>query len=159
MDDKKKVSLGVVTALLIFAAGRYTAPEKIKIETKIVEVEKKTEQNKKKSNEKTKKKTTKRKTTKPNGEVIEEIIKENETSQTDSTENKTSDEKRKSESTKKEQTAGGNRITVSALTGFDIKSGRPVYGASLTKSFIGPTVIGIWGLNNLSCGVTLGISF
>lgn len=159
MDNKKKYGLVTVSALAIFALGRYTAPEKIKIETKIVEVEKKTDQTKKKSKENTRRKTTKRKTTKPDGEVIEETIKEKETSQTDTTENKTTEENRKSSSTSKEQTAGGSRVNLSALGGFDLNTGRPIYGASLTKSFIGPTTIGIWGLNNLSCGVTLGISF
>lgn len=159
MDDKKKVGISVVTLLVVFAVGRYTAPEKIKVETKIVEVEKKTEEKTKNKKKNDKRKTTKRKIVKPDGEVITEVIKEKDNSETDTTKDKTVDENKKTKEEKKEETRGNNKINISALAGFDMRTGKPIYGASISKSFIGPTTIGIWGLNNNSCGVTLGISF
>lgn len=151
MDNKKKAGVSVVVLLAVFAIGRYTAPEKIKI----VEIEKKTQSTSKKTKKDDKQKTTKRKIVKPDGEVITEIIKERDKSETDTAKDKIIDEKK----TDREETRGNNKINLSALAGFDVRTGKPIYGASITKSFIGPTTIGIWGLNNRSCGVTLGISF
>ena len=35
----------------------------------------------------------------------------------------------------------------------------PVYGASLTKEFIGPVTIGAFGLTNGTLGVSIGLNF
>lgn len=53
-------------------------------------------------------------------------------------------------------------LNVSALVGTDVVGGtfgQPVYGAAVTKEFIGPVTGGAWALTNGTLGVSIGINF
>jgi hypothetical protein len=52
-------------------------------------------------------------------------------------------------------------INISALIGtrFVNPDGVPLYGASFNKEFLGPVTVGVWGLNNGTVGVSLGLDF
>jgi len=51
-------------------------------------------------------------------------------------------------------------LNVSALVGTDpMNSFKPLYGFSVSKQFIGPVTIGLWGLTNSTVGISLGLNF
>lgn len=52
-----------------------------------------------------------------------------------------------------------NTLNVSAIAGIDFRTYQPVYGASITKEFIGPVTIGFVGLTNGVLGATVGLNF
>lgn len=155
MDTKYKVGIAVVVVLASFAAGRFLTPEKVRIETKIVEVEKKvdTEDKKNDTHKHTVivKKTNKDGTSTTTTDVTYE----------DKTETKKNDVVTDNKSTDrtKEVTSGSSRVTLSALVGVSVTTGLPVYGASLSKPVLGPLTLGIWGLNNGTCGGSVGFTF
>lgn len=159
MDTKYKIAIGVVGLTTAFAVGRYTVPERIKIEIKTVEVEKIVYKEKEDTNTKKHKKTVVTEITKPDGqkekhtEITYDEDKEKK-KQTDSTTDtdKTTD-------TVKEVVKGDSKVTISALGGFDFSSKSTVFGASVSKPVIGPITIGIWGLSNASCGASVGLTF
>ncbi len=68
MKTRTKILIVTVSIASAFAAGRYSVPQKIKIETKIVEIEKKSESTDVATNKKKRKKTTVVETVKPDGE-------------------------------------------------------------------------------------------
>lgn len=53
-----------------------------------------------------------------------------------------------------------NALNISALVGTGLFNGlAPVYGASISKEFIGPVTLGLFGLTNGIVGVSLGLNF
>lgn len=74
---------------------------------------------------------------------------------------KTIIEDKRVESVTRDAPVAKSKIHISALAGLDLSlsAPRPIYGASISKDFIGPISIGAWGLTNGSAGVILGISF
>jgi hypothetical protein len=50
-------------------------------------------------------------------------------------------------------------INVSALVGTDYTSLKPIYGMSVSKEFLGPVTIGVYGMTNHMIGLSLGIDF
>lgn len=50
-------------------------------------------------------------------------------------------------------------LNVSALIGADFRQKDPVYGVSVTKQFLGPVTIGIFGLTNYTVGLSVGLNF
>lgn len=53
-----------------------------------------------------------------------------------------------------------NVYNVSALAGTQLTHGiQPIYGVSVSKEFIGPIVLGAFGLNNGIVGVSIGVNF
>lgn len=163
MQKKTKIILGAVAALFLVALGRFTAPEKVVIETQIVE--KKTEEKKEDTKTKRDKKTKKIITeiTFPDGrkEVRTEIVED--TSTTRETEKETNTDVVRNENTTKTVTSRSDRLRLSALVGADLRNGinleTPVFGAHIDKRFLGPITIGLWGLSNRSGGVSLGLEF
>lgn len=147
------IATGAVAAA--FAAGHFSAPERIKIETKIVEVEKKvTSKDDKKNTHKT---TTTTTTTDSNG------IKKTTTVVTEDTasDNKTNinDTIHVAADAQKSVDRGGSSVTVSALGGIDFTNGHYVFGAAVTRPIIGPLTLGAWGLTNATGGVSVGLTF
>lgn len=151
METKYKVLIGVAVVATSFAAGRYTVPEKVRVETKVVEVEKKvkdTEKNKSK-------KTVIVKKEKPDGEKeVTTTITEN----TNSSSVTATDKKTDSDSTS-EKTRAASKLTIAPMIGFNVQTGQPVWGASVSRDLFGPVNMGLWGLSNGTCGVSIGISF
>lgn len=156
MGNKTKVIIAAVALLGAFAAGRWAAPEKVKVEKVIVEVEKKTsEKDAKKS---TKKTTTTTKITHPDGRieesttVVEETVRESSKSETT--------DKGKTESETTEITRSSSRVTVSGLGAFSLSNGSgPIYGASITKPILGPITVGAFYLTPGILGGSLGLTF
>lgn len=151
--DKKYVYLGV-GALLIgtFALGRYTGPEKVRTETKIVEVEKKT----KKSETEKHKETEVVEITHPDG------TKEKKTKIVEDANRKTAekDESKKSQDSSTEITRSGGKLYIQGLAGLDrFNIIAPIYGISISREILGPISVGGWGLSNGAFGVSLGLSF
>lgn len=160
MTTKIKVIIVSISILTAYAFGRYSAPEKIITETKIVEVEKKHEETKTDSDRDKHKETTTVEKTLPDGSkettttVVEDTHSDKKTDKSaDSDRNTTTD-------TKKEVVNSSGRVTISALAGAPITSlGTPVYGGSVTKNILGPIVGGVWALTNGTVGVSLGLQF
>lgn len=157
--SKTQVAVAIAALLTAFAVGRYSLPEKIKIVTNTVEVEKKTE---KKTVEADKHKTT----------TTKEVVKPDGTKETtttvveDTTRNSNTDsttDKNKSAQSDSETTYGSSKVTVSALAGaklgFPPTEGTLVYGGSITKPILGPITVGIWALSNATGGASIGLTF
>ena len=152
MPNKTQIIIGVLILAVVFAVGRYTAPEKVRVETKIVEVEKKTEDKNTKKNEHKKVVIVKN----PDGTTTTTITDD---TNTDITDHKT-DDIAKSETQSKETSKGDNSVTISALAGINVlHGGTPIYGGQISKPLLGPVVIGVWGLTNATGGVSLGLRF
>lgn len=152
MSTKVKVIVAIVALAASFAAGRFLTPTKIKIETKIVEVEKK----EKKTATDKKRRVTVVTVTKPDG-----TKEERKTIDTDSqtrTDEKT--DKQRNEQTVSETTRSSGRLNLSVLGGVTAYPAfAPTFGGHVSKDIIGPVSIGVWGLSNLSGGVSVGLSF
>jgi hypothetical protein len=56
-------------------------------------------------------------------------------------------------------TTSAPRTTVSGLAGIDFHTKQPTYGAMVQRQLIGPISVGVWGLSNLSGGISVGVSF
>jgi hypothetical protein len=152
MQTKTKIIITVVYTVAVAAAGRYLGPEKIKIETKTIEVAKKVQDVKKKKKKDTDVVIIK----KPDGtEEIHKHITENDNSDSQSK----TDETKQTDRTK-EVTRGDSKVTLSALAGFKLSNGMtPVYGISASKALLGPFTFGAFGLSDTTFGLSLGLQF
>lgn len=155
MDLKYKILIVTVVLVGTFALGRYTVPEKIKIETKVVEVVKevKVTDTKQDAHKHTvitevslpsgeKKKTT---------EIVYDSSKERDSH--------TVIDDTKKESSTETVVKGDSKVSISLLGGLKLDNRTPVYGASISKPVLGPLTIGIWGLSDSSCGASIGVTF
>jgi len=153
MTTKYKVIVAVSVVIISAAIGRYTAPEKIKIETKTVEVIKEV-----KVKDTTKAKTYKKtEDIKPGGEKITvTTVTESDKTDVDNTAVITAT---KAES--KTITEGTGKLNISALAGTNVTNpgNGMLYGVHISKDILGPLNIGIWGLNNGTAGCSVGITF
>ena len=151
MSTKIKMLIVVVSIGTAFAIGRYTVPEKVRVETKIVEVEKKVEDKK----ENTHKQTHTITTVKPDGtKVTDETTKED-----DIIDDKDTDVVSKNTDTTTETTRGASKVTISALGALNLTNSTPAYGLSITKPILGPITVGLFGLNNGTVGASIGLTF
>lgn len=154
MSTKAKVIGVVILVVASFAAGRWASPTKIITETKIVEVK----------NEKENKQTDTDKHKESKTIVVEKPdgSKETTTTTTEDTTKKVSDEKTTDTKTTVDKTKeivyAKNRLSISALVGANSLPPAPVvYGGHVTYSILGPINVGVWGLSNLTFGVSLGL--
>lgn len=131
--------------LVAFAVGRYTAPSpNIKEKESI-----KTDTNKDIAKD-TKKKTVIVQT--PDGKKVTTIDEETKTDTKQKTDTQASIDV--SVTTKKAI------VSVQGLAGYDFtRSPVPVYGAAVSKEFIGPVTLGAFGLTNGTIGVSIGVNF
>lgn len=156
MPSKKQIIIVLVLCVVSAAVGRYLTPEKIKIETKIVEVESKTKDKNKQINDH--KKTTIVETTAPDGTKTKTtVITDDRNSSSSSSE---TDNKHTETDTSKEVVRGSSKVTLSALVAMNTSSlGTPIYGLSITKPVLGPLTLGIFGLTDKVGGVSVGLTF
>jgi lipopolysaccharide export LptBFGC system permease protein LptF len=160
MEMKQKVMVIASVALVSAAIGRYTAPEKIKIETKTVEVIKEVKVKDETETKKKDKTYTKTTDTKPTGEKTETVTiveKDADKTKTDVTiakdDNKSTDQI-------KEVTKSSGHLNLSVLAGVNVLSpGGMLYGGHITRDILGPINIGIWGLSNGTAGCSVGLTF
>lgn len=156
---KTKIIVCIITVTAAFAAGRYTVPEKVRVETKIVEVEKKSTENVADVKTREKKTEVTKVVAKPDGtkETTTTVIYDNSKENDHKTD--TTDTVAKSQDKTKEVTHASDKVTVSALIGANIRSPGMVYGASITKPILGPLAVGLFGLSDGTCGGSIGLTF
>lgn len=140
LNKNKEAFGGVVIIVVAFYCGRYSAPERIKTETKIVEVEKEVV--------KTEYKTVRIKENK-DGSKETVIISES---------NSQEKAKQKSSEEKKEIIKNGSTY-VSVLLGGASTVPHLNYGLSVQRDVLGPFTIGVWGLTNANLGASVGLRF
>ena len=152
MTTKQALIVGSVALVVAFAVGRWSAPDKVKIQT--VEVEKKTDDKKVAVDDH--KVTTIIETDGPNGvKTKKTVISDNSNTQV---EDKKTDDLTKT--TTKEVDKSTSKITISALAAMNLtKPGLPTYGASVTRPILGPLTVGVFGLQNGTAGVSVGLTF
>lgn len=161
METKTKIIIATISLITAFAFGRYSVPERVKIETKIVEVEKKTS-DKNSEAERNKKKTTETKeTVKPDGtrETTTKTTEETEVSKKNN--EHSTDETSKNSESSKEVISGQSKTSLNVLAGIKVSdiTGGLIYGVSVTKPILGPISIGVWGLTNSTIGASVGLLF
>ncbi len=156
-ETKKLIALILVCSGLGYALGRWMTPEKVRVETKTVEVktdDKHTDAERDKHRE-----TTVVEVKKPDG-TVERTTKTTEDSQTKkTTDDKTTDST--TAETSKEVTGHSSPVSILALGGVPLgfPLGSPVYGAAAFRPLIGPITVGLWGLSNATGGVAVGLTF
>jgi len=135
-----KNTAGVIVIIVIaFCVGRYTSPEKIKTETKIVEVEK--EVNKKQK------------------QVVK--IKENTDGSKETvivTDTETDEKVTAHSETQTKEVTNPRKVNVSILAGTSLPINM-VLGVNVSKPILGPITAGVWALNNKTAGLSLGFNF
>ena len=145
------VKISIVAGAIILAAviGRYTAPEKVRVETKTVTVEKVV------TNTETHKKTTTTDVVKPDG--AHEIV----TVATDDTNVHQTDNVNASTSAVAETTRGYSKTTLAVLGGLKplSPSEPPVFGGIVTRPILGPITVGVWGMSTGTFGAAFGLTF
>jgi hypothetical protein len=152
MTTKQLIIIGVVLLLTAFAVGRWSAPEKVKIQT--VTVEKKTDDKQTAIDDH--KVTTITETDKPDGTKVKKtVISDNKDTHIE--DKKTDD---LTQTTTKETEKSSSKVTISALAALNVtKPGLPIYGASITRPILGPITVGLFGLQNGTAGVSVGLTF
>ena len=147
MNIRTEISIGLAALIAAFAFGRYTAPKVPAISQK-VDDQKQEQVN---TDKDVHKQTTI--TKKPDGTQTTVIVEDS----TVKTEDKKQDTKKVDTTITPPKI---NTINLNALAGVDaFHSFKPVYGAQVSKQFIGPVSIGLFGLSNGTIGVSLGVSF
>lgn len=161
MSTTTKVLLSILALVVSYAFGYWTAPETIKTETKIVEVEKTSKDTTTDTSKTRNKKIVIVEITRPDG------TKEKSTTITDDTQidrkKETSEDTTVNKDTTemKEVTTSSSKTHLSALSGIDIFSPQSglVYGGAISKEVLGPISIGVWGLSNGLAGCSVGLTF
>lgn len=160
MQTKAKIIISSVSLLAAFAFGRYSAPEKVKTETKTVEVEKKTEDTKTDVDKNRHKETKVVEVTRPDGSKEKTTEVTEDTNVFKKTDQSTTDNTTKSAEESKETTYAAAKVTISALAGANVSSlSVPVFGASVSKPILGPIAVGLFGFANGLAGFSIGLTF
>ncbi len=151
-----KYLIAFLAALTLFAAGRNTAPTKVKIETKVVEVEKKSE---------------KTNTDKAKHKETTTVVVKNKDGSTTTTTKVVEDDKDKSKTTEHDDTSisqstskeitKGQGVTISVMAGMTLNSltTPPDFGVSITKPVLGPLTLGIFAFRSGLVGSSVGLTF
>lgn len=156
MSTKVKVIIVIVGLVTAAAVGRWTAPEKVRVETKTVEVEK--ESTKTNIDKDVKKITTTTTTKKPDGTVSTTTVTTSE--DTSKINRDKEDDKTVTSDTVKEVTRSSSKLILSAMAGASVTSlSTSIYGGSIQKSVLGPITVGAWGMSNGTAGLSLGLLF
>ncbi len=171
--NKKFIAAAAVLFLFGAALGRYTTPVKVRIEKETITVEKKTEEtqkNTKTDTDRDKHKETTVTETKNKDGTITKTTKTVEDTKTDRHSDQNSDTKKTDDISQKstektEIIRGSSPVTVSLLIGTSMRfSGGSavtpiIYGGSISKPVFGPISMGLWLLDNSTCGISLGLVF
>lgn len=159
MTTKTKAVIIATALLTSYAFGRFSAPEKIKIETKTVEEEKKTDQTQTDADRNRRRETTKTEVTRPDG-TTEKTEKTVETSETHKeTDRKDTSDTSTTSETSKEVTRGSSKVTIGALGAFRLTSPTVSYGVWVSRPILGPITLGVFGLTDSTVGGMIGLTF
>jgi len=161
MTEKTQAILGGIMLLAAFAIGRYTVPEKVKIETKVVEVEKKTDTVKTDTNKDKHKETVTVVVSKPDGTTTTTTTAVEDDKTTRKTDSKETDQTAVTETQTKEITKGGSPTTVAVNIAIplSLNASTPAYGLSVYKGVLGPIGIGLAGFTNGTVNASVGLTF
>lgn len=159
MSTKSKLILAIVALTASYGFGRWSAPEKIRVETIIKEVEKKVDDTKTSTDRDKHKTTTVTETVKPDGTKQTVTTTTEDTQTHKGTEGHSTTENEKDSSTLKEITRATAKVTVSAMYGMPFIGGLPYYGGMISKPIFGPITVGAFYLSPDIIGVTLGLTF
>ncbi len=142
--NKRRIIISAVVVAAAFAAGRYTVPTNTTdVSTKHENVD--TTTNKRKE-------TTTTETVRPDG------TKETVTHTVEDTDRKKV--KREETVNTVETERSNSKLSVSALAGVDVRSPTGVIiGAHVTTALIGPVTLGVFGLQNGTVGMSVGLNF
>lgn len=152
IPNKREISIVIVGLVAAFAFGRYSVQSGVNEQsTKTVQSD--TEVNEHKDTHVEIKTVTAKA---PDGTVTTTTTKDIVTAATKERDVKSTVVESRSTQVQKKST-----LNVSALFGVDTRSSAPVvsYGVSVSKEFIGPVTVGLFGLNNGTVGVSLGLNF
>lgn len=160
MENKRYWIIALVILLITFAAGRFSTPEKVRVEIKTVEVEKKHTETKKEEDEKRHTETVVVEVEKPDG------TKEKTTKTVSDTETLTKTDKSKvsertgETSTSKETIKGTSKTTIAAMAGIDyLTPAQVIFGVQVYRPVLGPIGIGLYTTTDYTVGATVGVSF
>ena len=153
MTTKVKIIIIVSVAIVSFAFGRFTTPTKTVIQTKTVEVEKKTDDTQVNNNDH--KITTI--TSRPDGTTVT-VIKDDDSTQTSQ---KDTDNTASQSDTTKTVTKQSGITSISVLAGVNVTNpgNGMLYGAAVSHTILGPISIGIFGISSGIGGASVGVSF
>lgn len=158
--NRKTLSIGAVLLLTAYAFGRYSAPERVKIEKEIVTVEVEKKETSKQRITDEDKKTTILEVVRPDGTKVTKKVIESD-KKTDTKVAQTVDSKSEMESKETKIIENSRRVSVSVIAGpnfFDLK--QPiVFGGHVSRPFLGPITLGIWGLSSGTGGASVGLQF
>lgn len=159
MTTKTKLAIAAVALLSAYAFGRWSAPEKVRTETKTVIVEKKVEDTNKNAVKKRKKKTVIVETTAPDGTKTKTTTIADDTTSDTETKSHESDDTSVTKDKTKEVTYATAKVTLSAIGGLRPGSPLPVYGGLISKPVLGPVTLSAWFLNDRTVGTGIGLTF
>lgn len=160
MTSNLKITLMCVVPLAAFAAGRWACPTKVRVETRTVEVEKKTEQVKTDTARERHVDTVVTVVTRPDGTKTETTHTVQDTHTQQDRRLAETDQSRRVDASLKETIYAESKLTLSVLGGYNPGDfTKPVYGLSLTKPVLGPITLGIWGMSDKTFGCSLGFTF
>jgi hypothetical protein len=156
---KNKVIIVICYTAACVAIGRYATPTKVKVETKTITVEKKSDDKNTETKKQNHKKTVTHTTIEPNGkkDIVSVTTDDNDAYNTVDEKKDNSDNT--TQNTASETTGPVDKVTISGLVGIDFKTGQPIYGGSVSRPILGPITLGLFGLSNLSCGMSIGLQF
>ena len=141
LNNHKETVLGLALIVIIFYAGRYTAPTKVETKTVTVEVEKEQKHE--------------------NKVVVQRIGKDGTTTVITHVITDTNTSINKIDRTDKVIENNKPSLNVYAMAGLDVSNPQNgfVFGAHVSKQILGPVSIGLFGLTNKTIGASVGFSF
>lgn len=159
-SSRSRLLYSVVALVVAFAFGRYTAPDRIEIKREIVTVEVENKQTQKDQSIDQNKKTTEIHVTRPDGTTFKKKITQTE-KKTDTQLNQTIEREKDTTQRESKVVETSRRLSVSVIAGPDFTNfAAPiVFGGHISRPFIGPISLGIWGLNSGVGGMSLGLQF
>lgn len=160
MSTKTKAGLVALALLTAFASGRFSAPEKVRVETKTSERDRDSTASETEERRDVHKTTVVTESDRPDGikEITTKIV-EDTTNKKDE-ETTAAQERGVDTDTEKTVTRGSSSITVLALGGASLANlATPVYGAAASRPILGPVTVGAWGLSNGTVGASIGLTF
>lgn len=149
--------LGITGVFLLgLALGRYSLPSKVITETKTTEDKAIAENTQKDTQKHTKTVTTI--TKRPDGTEVTKIITKNDVYTEKHQDLQVHDQK--TSDTRKEVDYDSRRLSLYAITEIGLFPARkPMFGAGFDYRFLGPFSSGLYGMQDGTMGITLGVSF
>ncbi len=160
MTTRNKLILAAVALATSFAFGRYTVPQKIEIRHEVVTVEVEKKDTHKDQQTEQNRKTTETEITRPDGTKVRRKVTETE-KKTDTEIKQTVERERDQKVTDSKVVTTFQGLSVSFIAGpnfTDLGSGY-VYGGHISRPFLGPVSLGVWGLSSGHGGISLGLQF